>query len=255
MKQSKHEQVQATAFTLIELMVVVAIIAILASLVLPALSTAKQRAWMVSCNSNLHQIGLGMRMFADENSEYYPESGGGDLAWGSTDPTTGKAGWMQQIFPFTQTTNVYHCPGNVQLPPDQQGPFNYFNGCNAAYVENGTYAAVNMTEIHFPSAYVLSGDTAGILSPDEQNNQTELAAPFGSLDADKNDYLQNCVGGATNGTPYELWQIHNRGQNILFADGHSRWYKGFDVTEMTFGYATMSHWVDYESSSTATSTQ
>jgi prepilin-type N-terminal cleavage/methylation domain-containing protein len=121
------------AFTLIELLVVIAIIAILAALLLPALSTSKKQAWTTSCNSNLHQVGLGMRMYADDNNGLYPESGA-DIYWGAIDPTTGKPGWMQQIVAYVGNTNAFDCPANVQLPADMQGPFNYFNGCRAAYL-------------------------------------------------------------------------------------------------------------------------
>ncbi len=79
------------AFTLIELLVVIAIIAILAAMLLPALSRAKQKAWTISCNSNLHQIGLGMKMFADDNNELYPESGT-TIYWGAIDARA--AGWI-----------------------------------------------------------------------------------------------------------------------------------------------------------------
>jgi prepilin-type N-terminal cleavage/methylation domain-containing protein len=155
---------RARAFTLIELLVVIAIIAILAALLLPALSAAKQRSWTSSCNSNLRQIGLGMRMFADENSGYFPESGG-TIYWNAIDPTTGKPSWMQQIASDvgninTNGPNVYRCPGNVQLAQEEQAPFNYFNGCNAAYGVARSFASVNSTLIRYPSAYVLSGDTA-----------------------------------------------------------------------------------------------
>jgi prepilin-type N-terminal cleavage/methylation domain-containing protein/prepilin-type processing-associated H-X9-DG protein len=245
MNFSFREKIHAPAFSLIELLVVVAVVSILAALVMPALSSAKQRAWSVSCQANLHQIGLTMRLFADENGEYYPESGG-ELPWGATNRVTGKFGWMEQIYSFTQNTNVYHCPGNVQLPLAEQGPFNYFNGCNAAYVEAGAYAPVKTTRIRFPSAFVLNGDTAGLQVFTDPTIISSATDPLAPLDADKNDSLQNCVGGPVNGSPFELWQIHNKGQNILFADGHSQWYKNFNPVEMTFGYSVMTNWVDYD---------
>jgi prepilin-type N-terminal cleavage/methylation domain-containing protein/prepilin-type processing-associated H-X9-DG protein len=229
---------RSRAFTLIELLVVIAIIAILAAMLLPALSAAKQRAWTTRCTSNLRQIGLGMKMFADDNGEFYPESGG-DIYWGAIDAETGKPSWMEQIFSYVGNTNVYDCPANTQLPANMQGPFNYFNGARAAFVVAQAAASVKGTLILYSSDYVLSGDTCGI--PNSTKGEG-AGGSFDPLDADKDDYSQNCVGGQINGSPFELWQVHSQGQNILFADGHTKWYKGYNTNEMTFRYDTVQGW-------------
>lgn len=217
------------AFTLIELLVVIAILAILAALLLPVLSSAKQKTWTARCLSNLQQIGLGMNMFADDGRGFYPESGG-TIFWNQLDPTTHKHGWTRQIISYTQNTNVYHCPANASVPTKIQSFFNYFNGARAEYVIANKFGAVNAKQIDFPSFFVLAGDTVGgkIFDPD---------------DCDKDDYTQNCVGGAAAPAITEVWQIHSKGQNVMFADGHSKWYKSYNAGEMTFAYTSMTNWI------------
>jgi prepilin-type N-terminal cleavage/methylation domain-containing protein len=62
----------AKGFTLVELLLVVAVIAILAALLLPALGQAKAKAQRSACINNLRQINLGVRMYADDSSDAFP---------------------------------------------------------------------------------------------------------------------------------------------------------------------------------------
>ena len=74
------------AFTLIELLLVIAIIAILAAILLPVFSHAKQRAQGIHCVSNLRQMTLGWQVYTDENGNHFPPN----AAMGHNHPAVGE---------------------------------------------------------------------------------------------------------------------------------------------------------------------
>jgi prepilin-type N-terminal cleavage/methylation domain-containing protein len=59
-------------FTLIELLVVIAIIAVLAAVLLPALARAREKGRRVSCASNLRNLGMALRIYANDADEFFP---------------------------------------------------------------------------------------------------------------------------------------------------------------------------------------
>jgi prepilin-type N-terminal cleavage/methylation domain-containing protein len=99
------------AFTLMELLVTVAVIAILAGLLLPALSGAKRKADSTRCISNLRQLGLALRLYADENEGRLPSA----QAFRASPANVASALPLIQQVLATQVSavsNVFKCPGD-----------------------------------------------------------------------------------------------------------------------------------------------
>ncbi len=93
-------------YTLIELLVTISIISIMAAMLLPALSRAREKGQRGLCLSNLKQQALAFKMYSDEFDQHFPDG----MAWQDVTYTSGKE-------PFPGTTNEWNgnYPWNVDL--------------------------------------------------------------------------------------------------------------------------------------------
>ncbi len=102
---------QRRGFTLIELLVVIAIIAILAAILFPVFAQAREKARMISCLSNMRQIGLALRMYAQDYDETYPNMRLHEfyICWNNT------------LQPYLKSKNMMMCPSNPHNKQNAQG--------------------------------------------------------------------------------------------------------------------------------------
>ncbi|MGA2139038.1 MAG: type II secretion system protein [Verrucomicrobiia bacterium] len=108
-----------SAFTLIELLTVIAVIGILAGLLLPALNSAREKGRRVACASNLRQIGIAMVAFAGDNDNHTPsadQNGGGAQAW-----IGGSATWYVALTNGYLTPKVFRCPNDLPTATNSYG--------------------------------------------------------------------------------------------------------------------------------------
>ncbi len=118
-------------FTLIELLVVIAIIAILAAMLLPALSSARNKAWRVQCASQQHQLGIGFDLFAADREDRYPPAGHGisdtlQLSWDSwihryIGGTAPESVLINALTPTAFAPKILKCPAD-RMPTLESDP-------------------------------------------------------------------------------------------------------------------------------------
>jgi len=142
-------------FTLVELLVVISIIGLLASLAVPVISGAQKKAKAGACLSNLRQIGLATLAYAADNSNLLPD---GSQSNGSPTWAASLAGFMS-LDP-TKKKNVFVCPGCEKPVRDGQGnqiPVTY--GFNSGLVPRSQANNTNrLTMVVRPSQVILAAD-------------------------------------------------------------------------------------------------
>ena len=116
------------AFTLVELLVVISIIALLVAILLPALNKAREQAKLVSCMSNVRQVGLACITYAADNDGWYPENPtqpgyGSPTYWrngGGIDLVDKLSPYISDLWVFADPSIRSAVPPNPQLPASPQ---------------------------------------------------------------------------------------------------------------------------------------
>ncbi len=133
-----NQPVEASlAFTLVELMVVIGVVASLGMLLIPALAGAKADSWGAQCRSNLKYLGNGFGLYTQDHSDMFPPAGYevgtgtssmGQLAWDTyIHHYIGGVASDQEIMDSIGILDITLCP-KVEHCPADRGPNNSWGG-------------------------------------------------------------------------------------------------------------------------------
>jgi prepilin-type N-terminal cleavage/methylation domain-containing protein/prepilin-type processing-associated H-X9-DG protein len=207
------------AFTLIELLIVIAIIAILAAILFPVFARARENARRASCQSNLKQIGLASMQYSQDYDErFVPASACGD----ANPPCNVDIRWPQLLDPYTKNKQIYKCPSTTFTWDDNPG------WTNSGYVPYG----INFNVFGYRSRTV---PTSLIEMPSETLAFADVYAPNASAPYNnplgaRHVYYVTPPGGGFDGQD-ALADRHLETCNTLFVDGHVKAMKKAELNK------------------------
>jgi prepilin-type N-terminal cleavage/methylation domain-containing protein/prepilin-type processing-associated H-X9-DG protein len=228
-----------SAFSLVELLVVMAIIAILTALLLPALANARRKPLQIACLNNQRQFGTAQMMFLGENQDrlpgpcymgvssryYQADRNFSEFGRGVEPGPTELLGYLAPylslpappLSPERATGAVAVCPGFQKYAPNPQPnprleSYSYF--LNRLRLPDATVTNSLMGLFAFPYGY-LDGDRNVTRLPRSIQDLTQPSATWALMDADKitvifGNWMTNLPEG----------RVHGRVWNQLYFDGH-----------------------------------
>jgi prepilin-type N-terminal cleavage/methylation domain-containing protein/prepilin-type processing-associated H-X9-DG protein len=248
----KSHRVERKGFTLIELLTVISIIALLAAILFPVFSRARENARRASCQSNLKQIGLAINQYTQDYDgrtpmgEIYPFATSAETCASTYlpnlplfNPYKTQPTWMGYIYPYTKSIQIYYCPSGPinsealewKNAPGSDRRFGYSYNPNVL-----PQAKWEVNKNIDASCKVLPGWEATVAPSVLETRFTtpstlamlcdRATVDRGAMVCDMAPGLICQLGGrddVTHNYGYSPSKRHLDGSNFLYVDGHVKW--------------------------------